>query len=411
MLLPEIAEYIGVQTGVSGTWMFDISKSLSETEGIKLAIACVYGNEFQKHTIGRITYYIIPGTSRSMMFYDKSLGRYWQKIESDFSPDIVHIHGTEYSHSLSYINTFPKKKYLLSIQGIIGEISKVHSGELPLSVLIKYRTHEENRNHNGMIERTLLSVKNSVYEKKIIKSVKYATGRTDWDRNYILKVNPAIKYYRCFYNLRTEFYNAEKWNYNKCEKNAIYCSTSAQSPLKGGHVLVKALHLLKNKNIDFTAYFLGNGSDGLFTETSGYSVYINSLIKKYGLQDNIRIIPSLDADGVIEYMQKCNVLVVPSAMENASATLREGFHIGIPSVCSKRGGMTELAAGNNRALLYDYNDYEHLADHIVHIFSDKETALSLSNNSCTYSNIIHNRENNTRDFLNMYRDILNRFSE
>ena len=48
MLLPDVADYLGVQTGASGTWMIDISRALSTTPNIELAVACVHGNEYKK---------------------------------------------------------------------------------------------------------------------------------------------------------------------------------------------------------------------------------------------------------------------------------------------------------------------------------------------------------------------------
>ena len=37
MLLPDAAEYLGVGTGSSGTWMIDISQKLSQAENVELA--------------------------------------------------------------------------------------------------------------------------------------------------------------------------------------------------------------------------------------------------------------------------------------------------------------------------------------------------------------------------------------
>ena len=71
MLMPEIAEHLGVQTSSSGTWMIDISKKLSQDENVELSVACVYGNEFKKLKHNNITYYMLPGNGKNMLFYTK----------------------------------------------------------------------------------------------------------------------------------------------------------------------------------------------------------------------------------------------------------------------------------------------------------------------------------------------------
>lgn len=406
MVMPELAEHIGVQTGASGTWLIDISKKLSEQQGIKLAIACVYGNEYKKIELNNITYFLIPGTSRSFMFYNKRLIKYWKFIEEDFSPEIVHIHGTEYTHSISYLRNYPDKKYLLNIQGIISKTSENHTADLKWYQLLKYRTLGENLHLNGMIERKCLSKKNVKYEQEIISKVHYATGRTDWDKAFMFSINPKLKYYRCFYNLREEFYNAEKWSYNSCNPHTIYASTSAQTPLKGGHMVLKALDIVRRKYPDVKVYFLAAKMENeRLVVTSGYTKFINHLIEKLGLQKNVVFLNRLNTLGVIEIMQKSNVCVIPSAMENASSTLREAIHIGTPSIAAFRGGMTGLLEDGKSGFFYDFQDYELLAQRICELFKNKELAKSMSENSVKFAEQIHDREKNTHDFLDMYNDI------
>ncbi len=408
MVLPDLAKHLNVPTGSSGTWMINLSKSISESEDVDLAVACVYGNEFKKVELDNITYYLLPGTSKSFMFYDKNLLQYWDKIEKDFSPDIVHIHGTEYTHSISYLRNYPDKKYLLNIQGVVSKISKNHTADLNFKELLKYRTLRECLHFNGMIERKMLSKKNSRYEREIISKVNYATGRTDWDKAFMLSVNPNLKYYRCIYNLREEFYHAEKWSAKKCTPHTIFASTSATAPLKGGHIVLKALALVKEKYPDVKAYFLaGKTETGEIKVVSGYTKYIKHLIDELGLKENVEFIPRLDTNGVINMMQSVNTCVIPSSCENASATLREAIHIGTPSIASFRGGMTDLMEDRRSGFFYDFQDYELLALRICNIFEDSALAESLSKNSIEFAEKIHDKDKNTKDFINMYYDVMN----
>ncbi len=95
--------------------------------------------------------------------------------------------------------------------------------------------------------------------------------------------------------------------------------------------------------------------------TSGYTRYILDEIKRLGIEKNVEFVGSQKTDGIIKLMLQSNVTVVPSAMENASATLRESMHLGVPSIAAFRGGMPELINDGETGYLYDYSEYEFLA--------------------------------------------------
>lgn len=409
MVFPEVAAVTGVTTGVSGGWMFDLAKRISETDGIELNIASVYsGSELKEIKIGKITYFLIPGGGHKMLIYSKSLIPYWETIRDKVIPDIVHLHGTEYSHGLVYMNTFPNDKYILTIQGILESISRELNAGVPTKELFNM-TFNEFLHFNGMIHMKYLFRKNKGYEAEIIKHVKYATGRTDWDKAMMLSMNPNLEYFRCNYNLREEFYDASKWDIKKAEPYLIYGSTSAQSALKGGHILIKALAIVKRKYPEVKARFLMPGSkNGEFNINSGFKKYEKKLIDKYDLWDNIEFVPSQDAFGVIENMNQCRCIVVPSAMENASSTLREAMHLGVPAIAAFRGGMTELISDKNDGFLFDFPEYKFLAQRIIDLLGSEELCNRFSERAKEKAEIWHDRKKNTADMIDVYNYIYER---
>ena len=408
MLLPDAAEYLGVKTGFSGTWMINMSRELSESGEVELAIACVYGDEFKDFTLNNIRYFCIPGNGKTMLFYNEGLVKYWDMIEERFSADIVNFHGTEYSHGISYLRKYKDKKKVLTIQGVIGKITPNRCAGLPLSVLLKYRTLKEWLHFNGMIEQQFLSKKNVKYENEIIKSMQYVTGRTDWDKFYMKSINPDVKYFRCFYDLREEFYHAAKWDIDTVNRNTIYAAGSAQMPMKGGHIVIEALNLVRKKIPDVKAIFLASKQEnGKLIPTNGYTKYICDLIKKYNLEDNVEFVSGQRGDGVIKLMTNSHITVVPSAIENASATLREGMHMGAPCIAAFRGGMTELVDNGVNGFLYDFTEYEFLAGRIVQMLQDDELTVKFSKNAIEKSAGWHNKEKNKNDYIQMYKEIFN----
>lgn len=408
IVLPELAEHLGVQTSPSGTWMIDLSNKIAEDSNVELAVACVYGNEFKCVELNNKKYYLIPGSGKQMIFYNKNLVTYWEKIESEFCPDLIHIHGTEYSHSISYMRRFPEKKYLLTIQGIISKISEKNDGELTFWQKLRYRTLSDNLHFNGMFEKKLLMKRGSKYEREIVSRCNYATGRTDWDRFWMESVNKDIKYFRCNYNLRDEFYNCDKWSLDKMERHTIYASNSPQAPFKGGHVALKALAIVKEKFPDVKMRVLcAKDADGNIKVKGGYSKYCHKLIEDLGLKDNLEFLPRQNAEGVINVMKTSHLCVIPSSMENASATLREAMHIGTPSIASYRGGMTHLLKDGISGFFFDFNEPEYLAGRIIELFENDDLAVKFSENAIKDAEIMHDRVKNIEDMIKIYKMILN----
>ena len=412
MVMPELASHLKIKTGASGTWMIDLSRRLVEEQNCKLAIACIYGSELKKYSINGIVYYTVPGVPRNMYMYTPELGKYWNIINNEFKPDLVHLHGTEYSHGLSFLRHHPTVPALLTIQGIMHKIAEHAFDGITLKEAVLSNTLKELIHFNGMYANNLLRKRNLKYETEIISRVKYVTGRTDWDKSFVCNINPNIEYFRVFYNLRDVFYDTPKWNIHKIERYTIYGSTSLQAILKGGHILLRAINIVKRKYPNVKAYFLlDNTIDNRFQVNNGFGLIVKKIIDKYHLSENVYCIPRQNAQGVIDHMLNCHCAVIPSAMENASATLREAMHLGVPCVAAYRGGMAELINEAEDGFLYDFPEHEVLASKICTIFANDSLAVKLSKNAIEKASNWHDRMKNPKDMDNVYKAILKKEKE
>ena len=166
----------------SGGWMIGAANALSKGDTIKLAIATV-SEDVKNLTVlcgERISYYLLPfgkGNLRENSEYEP----YWKKVKEDFQPDVVHIHGTEFSHGLAYINACGSESVVVSIQGMKSAYYHYFYSGLTQWNIIR------NLTFNDIIRGSAIRGKfqfkrQSTYEIDLLKKVHHVIGRTSWDK-------------------------------------------------------------------------------------------------------------------------------------------------------------------------------------------------------------------------------------
>lgn len=405
MVLPSLATELGIKAGSSGTWMFDVANQLDADPNIKFAVACVYGDKFQKRRVSNTDYYCIPGTGRDMMFYRSKFQIYWKKIVDEFQPDIVNIHGTEYCHSLSFLRIYPQMKTVISLQGLMTKIQNYDLAGLSYWNLLRYRTLREWIHLNGMLEYHFFHKKNAKSEQEMLKSVQYCMVVDSWHKSVAYEINPNLRFFNIKYNLRNEFYCSPKWDVNKIERYTITTNPGGTA-LKGLHQLFKAIAIVKKKYhiVKVKVPGMSADKDGLIG-TTGYAKYLKSLISELNIEENVEFLGSQSSEQMVNNMLHAHVQVIPSAIEGPSLVLHEGMHLGIPSIASFRGGMMDFIEDQKDGFLYDFGEYQYLALRIMQIFDSDELAMKLSRNAINKSEKVHDRSNNYQSYIKMYMEI------
>lgn len=404
-VMPKLAEKTGLIGSTSGSWLIDISEQIAKREDMRLAIATVGGKTFQKIEIENITYYLLPGTGKNLLFYTKKYEKLWKFIKEDFEPDIVHLYGTEYSHGLSFLRANPDVKSVVSIQGIITKIKDVLFDGLPKRFDLKYATFKERIKLRGLYARYLLYKKNSKTEKEIINRVNYASIVNSWDYSVVKAINHKLEFFPIEYNLRESFYTSRKWDLDKVNKCQIFTAPGSDS-VKGLHVLLKAIALVKRTYPSVKVVIPGFSTlNGEMIVNTGYKKYLKKLIKKLDLKENIIFKDRLSEQEMVENILSSHLVVVPSQIEGTSLVLRESMYLGAPCIASFRGGMADFINDKENGFLYDFNEYAYLALRIEELFKNDETAKRVSKNAIAKAENAHERSKNVEDTLKMYRKI------
>lgn len=409
--LPEASNLLNEIPLPFGGWLVNSANVLSQQDNISLSIAFpINGVDEIKVLKGkRINYYAFPPVTNKMLSFN--LGNvYFEKILNTVRPDIVHIYGTEYPHTLSMVNTCNNMniKVVISIQGLVSICFQHYMAYLPSKIQNRFTIRDFIKRDNLKQQQRKFFI-NGKYEIEAIKKVRHVIGRTNWDKACTEQINPNAKYHFCNETLREEFYK-HKWLLENCEKNSIFVS-QASYPIKGLHFVLEAMPFILQKHPNAKLYVSGPNitkSDTLkekLKQTS-YAKYVGELIKKYNLKDNVIFTGLLDEKEMCERYLKSNVFVCSSSIENSPNSLGEAMILGVPCVASDVGGVTDMLKHKEEGFVYQTDAPYMLAYYVCKIFSNNDLALEFSKSERVHAMKTHDREENLKSLINIYRNIL-----
>lgn len=406
MVFPAVAEHLGIKTSASGGWLLDLARGVGASPDVELTVMTYYDGPFRDLTLDGVRYLLFSGGSKRLLYENPKTEEDCKKAVALCNPDLIHIHGTEYAPGLSMLKAHPELPTLLTIQGILRRISEEYGGGMSALELLKMSSLRDILRLKTPIAFKWLYKHNAKREAEILRQVRFVTGRTDWDKATMLAVNPNLQYFRCNYNLRDAFYSAPKWSAQEMERHTIMTGAALYS-LKGLHILIRALAIVKQKFPDVRLYIPGgNAKDGRIVNPPSYILYIEKMMRELHLEDNVVFTGSLPAEKVAEHLKTANVCVVPSAIEGASATLCEAMMVGTPSICAFRGGMTDLLTDKVNGFTYDFPEYPLLAQRIMELFDNDELASSFSEKTIALAQQRHDRKANIERTLQVYGEVM-----
>jgi len=408
--LPEASLLMNEKATSLGGWLVNSSQYLANQKGVELSIA--FPTKDVRKTLklegNKITYYAFKPVEDkdTQLIKDNPI---FKQIINEVKPDIVHIYGTEFAHTLSMVNVCETNRIetVISIQGLVSVYSKHIFSNLPIRAIYG-ATFRNLLRQDSVAGHKKLFEKRGVNEILAIKKVNHIIGRTTWDKACTNQINEKAEYHFCNETLREEFYK-DKWNINECEKYSIFLS-QGQYPIKGLHYMIEALTLIVQKFPETKLYISGKDivksksiKDRLLM--TKYGVYIKKLIRKYNLENNIVFTGPLDAQEMCKRYKKSNVFVCPSSIENSPNSLGEAMILGVPCVASNVGGVSDMLIHKKEGFVYQTDAPYMLAYYICEIFNNDELALEFSNAARNHALKTHNPKINTQRLMEIYNDI------
>lgn len=299
--------------------------------------------------------------------YDTRIEEDIRLVIEDFAPDLLHIFGTEFPHTLAAVRAFRRPgKTLVGIQGLCGEIAKVYMAGLPEKVQNSV-TFRDLVRRDSIRQQQEKFVRRGENEAKAILSCGNITGRTGFDREGTAKINPDARYYFMNETMRQEFYRGS-WRLAVCREHSIFLG-QGDYPLKGMHFVLEAMAVLLPKYPDIRLYVAGNSILGHSSlkeklKVCAYGKYLLQLIKKYGLEDKIVLTGKLNAEEMKEQFLNSSVFLCASVLENSPNTIGEAQLLGVPVAASMAGGIPDMIEDGKDGLLFPPGDVEKMAEKI-----------------------------------------------
>ena len=411
-LLPEAKSILSKQScsvNGSGSWVYALYESIQnyvpETE-IRIASVSRLVNKLTVISGKSAIYYVLPFEKGNSGVYNSKYEQYWREIEGLYKPDVVHIHGSEYSHGLAYVKACGNSKVVVSIQGLVSVISNYMYGGIEKKVLNRCLTIHDILTRFTIGSQVKMMKKRGNLEVELLSSVKHIIGRTTWDKAHGFIINPTVCYHYNGENLRDEFYS-DSWNYKRCTPHTIFMS-QGQYAYKGLHNLLKALAIVKKFYPNVKLIVAGpNILRGCLLKSyvfsTCYGLYIAKLIAKFKLSQNIKFVGPLDAVGMKKQLLASNIYVLPSYIENSPNSLGEAQLLGVPCIAADVGGVPDLISNQDCEVSYRFEDYELLAYHICQFFRKSKIFDNRALREIAAER--YNRKKNVNDLLNIYADI------
>lgn len=372
LLIGALAEHHD-RSMTSGQWLnaeIEAEKALKTNQ----LVICTSGVTGETYDDANIRYVVLPHGPVTYYEVTEEHLRDWASLITTEQPDLILIWGTEYAIARCVLRANDKKlPTAVYIQGVMSSIAENYRGGLSDREVKKISTLLERLRH-----RTIFDIEKDHYnsaqnEAEVVSLADCLILENDWAETQYRRIKTDTLVYRSRLPIKKSF-STYHWREGKYLPHTII-TTAAAYPLKGLHVLLRAVDQVKEQYPDVRV--LVPGSNDVFVKgvknklrQSGYGKYLNRYIRKHRLIKNIEFIGPQTSEAYGAHMQDSELFVISSAIENHCSTLREAMLVGVPCISSAVGGITAYAVDRENCSLFDFNCPEQLASHICELFED-----------------------------------------
>lgn len=426
IMLPAIAEKLHLESSVKEGWLTGLlSQVIAEgaDSGLQLGIAfpanenlAEYHDVFVWNRVAVSCYGFYENTDTPEV-YQPHLESRFEDIVRDFKPDVVHVFGTEYPHTLAMARAVKEpNRLLLGIQGPVSVYADAYFAKLPKKVVSR-RTFRDIVRKDSLMQQRDKFTKRGKNELRAIRLTGNVTGRTAFDKEYCENVNPDALYHPMNETMRPCFYEG-KWSYDTCVKYQIFYS-QADYPIKGLHFVLQGLPAILEKYPDAKVMVAGNdivrgNSLPDIIKRSSYGKYLRTLIRKNNLKGKVQFLGRLSAEEMKQKYLESHIFLCASTLENSPNSVAEAMLLGVPVVAGAVGGIPSMVDNRKEGILFEGENPAALAEAVIGLWDSENNGFAgsmtkkISQAGIPRATKVHNPATNFSRLLEIYRTIAER---
>jgi colanic acid/amylovoran biosynthesis glycosyltransferase len=160
----------------------------------------------------------------------------------------------------------------------------------------------------------------------------------------------------------------QKNHVERSSKSLTIICVGRLEKVKGQKYLIETCAQLKERNIDFRCYLVGDGE---------LQSQIQRQINQLDLADFVKILGFQPHHKVVDLLRQADILVLPSISEGIPVAIMEAMASGIPVVATSVTGVPELVEDSVTGLLVPSRNSSALTDAILRLYKSPELRLQM----------------------------------
>lgn len=281
------------------------------------------------------------------------------KLKGKLISKIIHLwpeeNVTAYEIScLKFSSRITKRSTLKEVLNAANSVNKILKKKLPSLDLVhthvvlpngilgkhiseKYKIPHIIQEHSGPFEMHLDTREKKEFVKDLLESATVISCVSKALNDRIKQFFPTLSAFSVIPNLvRTDLFPFKQMpEIGDVIKVITICN---KQPVKGHEVFFESLSLLKQKGYKVKGKMIGTGNEDL---------YLNGLIKKFGLANDIALEGRQSKDKIAEAIEKSHIYVCSSYTETFGLALAEALSVGRPVVTTSCGGPEQFVNSSN----------------------------------------------------------------
>ena len=128
--------------------------------------------------------------------YDPAMEAFFRQELEGYKPDVIHIWGTEYAHTLAMLRACKEagllERTVVSIQGLCTACARHYTEGIPCAVQQRFTIRDFLRQDNILQQQKKYALRGEM-ETRALQITHHIIGRTDWDRACTGQINPKAQ--------------------------------------------------------------------------------------------------------------------------------------------------------------------------------------------------------------------------